>query len=127
MRRESIKTCPSLGILIYGGEDSQTGQPEVFSPRAGGQQCSLASLPQPQQLQPPSAGVFCSSSCLQWSGEGWEPLALPQGRRIHVVWRVEEGYLLLGGKLTSGFTDSSVLLKHDGTFQASFNLNGRLG
>ena len=115
-----MRTCPSLGILIYGGEDSQTGQPEVFSPRAGGQQCGLAGLP-------PSGGVFCSSSCLQWSGGGWEPLGLPQGRRIHVVWGVEEGYLLLGGKLASGFTDSSLLLKHDGTFQASFNLNGKFG
>ena len=126
VRRESLETCSSLGILIFGGTESLTGQPELFSPRTG-EQCGLASLPPPHQLLQASGRVFCSSSCLQWTGQAWQALSLPEGRMTHLVWRVQEGFLLLGGKLSTGFTDSSVLVKHDGTFQASFNLNRKLG
>ena len=125
MRLESLKTCTTQGMLIYGGLDSLTGDPEVFSPSGG--QCGLASLPPPDQLLQSPGGVFCSDSCLHWSGQSWDLLSLPQARTTHVIWRVQEGFLLLGGKLSTGFTDSSVLLKHDGTFQASFNLNRKLG
>ena len=125
MRRQSLETCSSQGMLIYGGNDILTGEPEVFSPSAG-ERCGLASLPPPDQLLQSPGGVFCSTSCLQWSGQAWQPLSLPEGRNRHVVWRVQEGFLLLGGKLSSGFTDTSVLLKHDGTFEASFNLETKL-
>ena len=132
MRVESLKTCSTPpGMLIYGGLDSQsdslTGDPELFSPRTGGE-CGLASLPPPEQLLQSPGGVFCSDSCLLWSGQAWQPLSLPEGRSTHVIWRLQEGFLLLGGKLsTSGFTETSVLLKHTGTFQASFNIKRKLG
>ena len=45
-------------------------------------------------------------------------MSLPSGRILQVTWRVEEGYLLMGGRLTSGITDTTVLLKHDGTFES---------
>ena len=127
VRMESLRTCSSLGILIYGGTDSPTGEPELFSPSAGGQ-CGLASLPPPHQLLQSPGDVFCSDwSCSHWSGHAWQPLSLPQGRSGHITWRLEEGFLLLGGRLSSGFTYTSVLVKHDGTFQASFNVIRKFG
>ena len=127
VRRGSLRTCSSPGIIIYGGTDSPTGEPELFSPSAGGQ-CGLASLPPPELLLQSPGVVFCSVSCSHWTGHTWEPLSLPQDRSGHITWRVTEGFLLLGGKLSSsGFTDTSVLGKHDGTFQTGFNLNRKLG
>ena len=118
VKSSNTKTCPSLGILI-----TDTDSVELFSPSV---QCALSHIPPPQQLQL-TQSVFCSVSCFKFSGGVWSVVSLPWERRVHVVWRVEEGFILMGGRLSTGYTDTTVMLTHNGTFQSTFQINSKLG
>ena len=120
VKSSNTKTCPSLGVLITDTEDYSV---ELYSPPL---QCALSHIPPPEQLHL-TQSVFCSVSCFKFSAGVWSVVSLPWERRVHVVWRVEEGFILMGGRLSTGYTDTTVMLRHNGTFQSTFQISSRLG
>ena len=100
---------------------------EVFLPASSTSCLVSASLVQERQDHSQEGLLLCGGSEALTSCEEFSPATgtwartshtLQEYRYRHVSWSVEEGTLLMGGY----FSDTTEIVKHDGTTEASFDM-----
>ena len=125
-----------LGIIITGGVNGSGALTSVELLKADGSQtsCSLPQLPEGRRVHSQTGLTACGGydsddikrSCVTLSGGFWtrsHNLVSPRG--FHTSWESHQGIMLLGGgveALSGGYSNTTELLKEDGTSEELFHL-----
>ena len=125
-----------LGIIITGGINGSGALTSVELLKADGSpsSCSLPPLPEGRRVHSQTGLTACGGydsddikrSCVTLSAGFWtrsHNLVNPRG--FHTSWESHQGIMLLGGgveALSGGYSNTTELLKEDGTSEELFHL-----